>query len=92
MAFIMEIKNCIPKDVAKAAPILHVIGQDDICIENYRGILEYENNLLRIRTNIGEIRICGHQLQISYYTDIEMKIYGEICSIEYLTCKSSRSR
>ena len=30
-----------PKDVIMGLPLIHLTGQCEVCIENYRGILEY---------------------------------------------------
>ena len=55
----------------------------DVSVENYRGIIEYADLLIRIQTKIGQIKIIGKSLQIDYYTNDEMKITGRITSIEY---------
>ena len=73
----------LPKDVALGMPILTVIGQMELCLENYRGILEYTDTLVRIQTRTGQIRITGQKLQVVYYTNDEMKVNGHIQSIEY---------
>ena len=71
----------LPKDVALGMPVLTVTGQMELCLENYRGIIEY--TLVRIQTKTGQIRITGQRLQVVYYTNDEMKITGRILSIEY---------
>lgn len=73
----------MPKDVIMGVPIVTMIGQDEACIENYRGILEYTDKLIRIQTKLGRIHIIGRQLQIEYYTNDEMKIVGHITTVEY---------
>lgn len=73
----------LPKDVALGMPILTVTGQMELCLENYRGILEYTDSLVRIQTRTGQIRITGQKLQVVYYTNDEMKVTGHIQSIEY---------
>ena len=73
----------IPKDVVFGVPIVTVLGQIEICIENYRGIIEYTDLLIRVQTKIGQIKIIGKKLQIEYYTNDEMKVTGRITSIEY---------
>lgn len=74
----------IPKDVVLGAPILTMTGQTELLIENYRGILEYTDLLVRIQTKAGQIRITGKRLQIEYYTNDEMKITGKVTAIEYI--------
>lgn len=73
----------MPKDVVFKVPIVTITGQLELCIENYRGITEYTESLVRIQTKIGQIKITGKQLQIAYYTNDEMKITGKIISVEY---------
>ncbi|MBQ8803568.1 MAG: sporulation protein YqfC [Tyzzerella sp.] len=73
----------MPKDVILGVPLVTVTGQSEAYIENYRGILEYTDKLIRIQTKIGRIHIIGKNLQIEYYTNDEMKIGGRISVIEY---------
>ena len=73
----------VPKDVAMGFPVLTMIGQMELNIENYRGIIEYTDVLIRIQTKAGQLRINGRVLSIAYYTNDEMKINGRIDSIEY---------
>ena len=73
----------IPKDVILGVPIVTVTGQTEAFIENYRGILEYTDQLIRIQTKVGRVHVIGRKLQIEYYTNDEMKIIGHICVIEY---------
>lgn len=75
----------MPKDVMLGASVLTILGNFEVCIENYRGILEYTDTLIRVQTKGKQIRLSGKQLQIEYYTNDEMKITGRICSLEY--CK-----
>jgi sporulation protein YqfC len=56
-----------------------------VCIENYRGIIEYTECLIRVQAKGKQIRLQGRHLQIEYYTNDEMKITGTICSLEF--CK-----
>ena len=73
----------MPKDVILGVPLVTVIGQNEICVENYRGILEYTDKLIRIQTKLGKIHVIGRNLQIEYYTNDEMKIVGHITVIEF---------
>lgn len=73
----------LPKDVVMGMPVLTVTGQAEVCLENYSGIIEYTDVLIRIQTKSGQIRIVGKRLQIMYYTNDEMKVTGHIISIEY---------
>lgn len=73
----------MPKDVVLGASVVTIIGTGEVCIENYRGIVEYNDILIRVQTKESQIRIHGKHLQIQYYTNDEMKITGRILSLEY---------
>lgn len=74
----------LPKDVVLGVPILTITGQQDLVIENHRGIIEYTNVLIRIKTKNRQIKITGNSLKIIYYTNDELKITGYINTVEYL--------
>lgn len=73
----------LPKDVVLGVPILTLTGHYEVNIENYRGILEYTEQLIRIYVRSGQIRITGKSLEINYYTTTDMKITGKVEKIEY---------
>lgn len=73
----------LPKDVILGVPIITMTGQLEVCVENYNGILEYTDTMIRIRSKIGQIKVVGENMQIEYYTNDEMKITGHIKTIEY---------
>lgn len=73
----------IPKDVIMGVPLFRLIGREEFYIENYRGILEYTDTLIRIQTKIGEVQLVGHKMEIVYYTNDEMKVVGWIDKLEF---------
>lgn len=73
----------MPKDVVMGIPVLSVIGNKEICIENYGGIIEYTDEIVRIRTKNDQIIIRGKHLYVEYYTNDEMKISGKLSSVEF---------
>ena len=73
----------LPTDVVLGVPILTLTGHYEVNIENYRGILEYTEQLIRINVRRGQIRISGKSLEINYYTTTDMKITGKVEKIEY---------
>ena len=75
----------MPKDVVLGAAVVTLLGDSEVCIENYRGIIEYTECLIRVQAKGKQIRLHGKHLQIEYYTNDEMKITGTICSLEF--CK-----
>lgn len=75
----------LPSDLLAGAPIITAIGRNEICIENYKGILEYNHSYIKILTKIGRIKIEGKNLSIAYFTNDEMKITGIIHTIDYIS-------
>ena len=73
----------MPKDVVRGRPVRTMTGQTELHLENHRGIIEYTDLLVRIRMKNGQIRVKGKNLNVSYYTNDEMKVKGYIEAIEY---------
>ena len=70
----------IPKEVYSNIPKLSVTGFEEMVIENYKGILEYEEFFVRISTHIGIIN--GYNLNLETMTNDDIKVTGKIESIE----------
>ena len=71
----------IPKDLALQESLVTLSGSSEILVENYRRILEYEENIIRILLKKGRMRIEGEHLCIAYYSRDEMKITGFIQAV-----------
>lgn len=74
----------LPKDIVYGAVILNITGRNEILVENYKGILEYTQELIRLQTKNCQLRIEGKSLKIQYYTSDEMRITGVLTAIHYL--------
>ena len=72
----------IPKEVYSNIPKLSVTGFEEMVIENYKGILEYEEFFVWISTHIGIININGYNLNLETMTNDDIKVTGKIESIE----------
>lgn len=70
-------------DVILGIPRITIIGNSEVYIDNFQGILEYGTELIRIQTKIGKICIKGHNMNIEYYTNEEMKIIGVFFEVKY---------
>ena len=65
-------------------PKLTMIGNGSLVIENYKGIVEYDNSRVRINTGKGMIKILGDRLVIKEITSEDIMVDGEICSLEFV--------
>ena len=73
----------LPKDLMFGAAIITVTGRNDLMVENYKGILEYHQDKIRLSLKQGQVEIAGDQLKIEYYTSEDMRITGRIDRVEY---------
>ncbi|MEI3392003.1 MAG: YabP/YqfC family sporulation protein [Clostridia bacterium] len=72
----------IPKEIYTNIPNFIITGFEDMIIENYKGILEYEDYYVRVNTYIGIVNIHGTNLRLEKMTEDNIKIIGKIESIE----------
>ncbi len=85
ISFMEEISNRmgLPADVLAGAPIITATGRNEICLENYKGIIEYNGNFIKVQTKQCRVCIEGKQLNILYFTEDEMRVIGYIQAIYY---------
>lgn len=72
----------MPKEVCSDIPKIIVTGFDEMIIENFKGILEYEEFFVRINTHIGIININGFNLNLENMTNDDIKVTGKIESMD----------
>ena len=68
----------MPREVGTNIPKVTLTGFEEIVIENYKGILEYEEFFIRVCTHIGNININGFDLKLNQITDEAVSITGKI--------------
>ena len=71
----------LPKGLIVDVPRMTMIGNENFYIENYKGIIEYSDNIIRLNNGIG---VYGNKLNIEEITEDEMFITGNIFSIEFM--------
>ena len=72
----------MPKEIYSDVPKITITGFGEIIIENYKGILEYEEFFVKIKTYIGNININGYRLELENMTNDDIKVKGKIESID----------
>lgn len=73
----------IPREVASSDIKITIIGFNEILIENYKNILEYQDILIKINTFEGTLTIYGFNLKLEEMTDEDIKVIGKIDTIEF---------
>ena len=79
-----KIKNFLkkPKEIISNIPKITIVGSNEMLIENYKGILEYEEFFVRVNTYIGIINVNGLNLNLNQITEDDIIITGKIDSID----------
>lgn len=72
----------IPEEVYSNTPKIIITGFDQMIIENFKSILEYEEFYIRISTYIGIININGYNLNLENMTNDDLKVTGKIDSFD----------
>lgn len=73
----------LPRDIMYGAVIITAMGRGQVLIENYKGIIDYTREKIRLQTKNCQVSIVGQRLVVEYYTNEEMKITGYIEGILY---------
>ena len=73
----------IPREVSGKVPKITIVGFEEVLIENFKGILEYEDFFARISTYIGIININGFNLKLSQMTEDDILVKGKIENIDF---------
>lgn len=72
----------MPRELDKKQTKVTIISFDEILIENYKGIMEYEEFFVKINTEIGIININGFNLNLEQMTNEDVLVKGIINSID----------
>lgn len=73
----------MPKEITSNEPKITILGFNQMLIENYKGILEYQEFFIRLNTYIGIININGFNLNLSEMTTDDILITGKIESVDF---------
>lgn len=68
----------ISKDVLLGTPIVTIIGKTEVHVENIKSLIEYDENMVRVKLKTGMLEIKGRKLLIDYYEEDEIHIRGVI--------------
>lgn len=73
----------IPQEISSQIPKVTIMGFEDVLVENYKSILEYQDFFVRLSTNIGIININGFELKLNEMTNDDVLITGKIEGIDF---------
>lgn len=73
----------MPTEISSKEPKITIVGFQEMLIENYKGILEYQEFYIRISTYTGIININGFNLDLNQMTSDDILIRGKIESVDF---------
>lgn len=73
----------LPKDIILNLPKITVTGSQEITIENHRGVVVFEDNIVKINSGSGLISIYGKNFEILFMGGSTITIGGKFKSIDY---------
>ena len=73
----------IPQEVSSNIPKITISGFEQMLIENYKAIIEYQDFYIRLSTELGILNINGFKLNLKEMTTDDLLITGKIDSIDF---------
>jgi len=73
----------MPVEVTSELPKITLSGFDEVIIENFIGILEYEEFFIRIKTYIGNVIINGFNMKLTQLNSEDIKVTGIISNMSF---------
>lgn len=73
----------IPEDVVLDLPRITMLGNKQVLVENHKGIIEYNEAVVRINLSQGELIIYGSDLMLGNLQVEQILIEGVVAEIKY---------
>ncbi len=74
----------LPKEIMLDLPLISLVGREEITLENYKGVLEYGEERLRVGTAAGILCLRGKELCLKQLSAECMVVTGKIEGIDFL--------
>ena len=73
----------LPKEIVLNLPVITAMGNERVNIENYKGVVEYNGEMIRINTACGILRIDGRGLFIVRISAESVSVGGLITGMQF---------
>ena len=73
----------VSKDIILDTVLVKLVGTHEVCVENYKGILEYSDKSIKIKTKPKNLLINGRGLELICMTDEILNVRGYIEEIKF---------
>ena len=73
----------LPRDIMLDLPKITIISDNEITIENHKGVVLFENKEVKINSNVGLISISGRDFEILFMGGSTLTLSGKFESVVY---------
>ena len=73
----------LPRDLILNLPKITIISNNEITIENHKGVVLFEDKEVKINSNVGLISVCGREFQILFIGGSTLTLSGKFKSVVY---------
>lgn len=73
----------LPRDIVLDIPKIIITGNSEIIIENHKGIIMFQEDEIKINSNVGAISLHGEKLEILFIGGSTVIIGGKFKDIIY---------
>lgn len=73
----------LPRDVILNMPKITITGENEIIIENHKGVILFEETEIKINSNVGVISIYGTGFEILFMGGSTLTVNGKFKSVVY---------
>jgi len=73
----------LPKEVALDLPLLTATGRGELGIENYKNLLEFSAEKIRLKTKDGIVVVTGEGLMLRQITTENVLVSGKISGVSF---------
>lgn len=71
----------LPGEAMPGQPLLELVGDRRVLVENHRGVIQYSKERIGIRLSYGEVAVCGCGLELVRMSKEQLIIVGRIDGI-----------
>lgn len=73
----------LPREIVLDIPKLTIIGNKEITIENHKGILAFQESLIKVNSSLGVIELQGKDFEITFIGGNTLCLRGSFSNIVY---------
>lgn len=73
----------LPKEIVSGCTLISLFNNDELLIENHKGLIDYNNSQIIIITDNNRIVVSGQALNIKEFSKDDILIKGQIIKLSF---------